>query len=103
MLNDQIKIRTSLSDSRLSSILHLHDSSLPDPELCLPSSSVLKVMISRSLRDKLQMNSNVGQKVCCVFEDGKRYHGEVTKVIFHDVHAQYMYHVVYEDEDSAQC
>ena len=39
--------------------------------------------------------------VCCVFEDGERYHGEVTKVIFHDIHAQYMYHVVYEDEDTA--
>ena len=47
------------------------------------------------------MNKNVGQKVCCVFEDGKRYHGEVTKVIFHEVHAQYMYRVVYEDDDIA--
>ena len=53
--------------------------------------------------DKLQMNSNLGQRVCCVFEDGKRYHGEVTKVIFHDIHAQYMCHVVHEDEDEADC
>ena len=81
MLYNQIKIRTRLSDSRLSAILHLHDSVVPDPEQCLPSSSVLKVMIPRSIRDKLQMNINVGQRVCCVFEDGKRYHGEVTKVI----------------------
>ena len=101
MLYNQSKIRSRLADSRLSAILHLHDSSLPDPEVCLPASSVLKVLIPRSVRDKLQMNSNVGQRVCCVFEDGERYHGEVTKVIFHDIHAQYMYHVVYEDEDEA--
>ena len=101
MVYNQSRIRSRLADSRLSSILHLHDSALPDPEQCLPSATVLKVMIPRSLRDQINMNKNVGQKVCCVFEDGNRYHGEVTKVIFHDVHAQYMYRVVYEDNDSA--
>ena len=45
------------------------------------------------------MNKNVGQVVCSVF-DGKRYHGEVTEVKFHEIHAQYMYHVVYSDGDS---
>ena len=25
----------------------------------------------------------------------------MTKVIYHDIHAQYMYHVVYEDGDAA--
>mgnify|MGYP003330714308 CR=1 FL=1 len=40
-------------------------------------------------------------KVCCIFEDDKRFHGEVTEVIYHDVHAQCMCRVVYEDEDSA--
>ena len=60
MLYNQSKIRSRLSDSRLSTILYLHDTSLPDPEVCVPSSSVLKVMTPRSIRDKLQMNSNVG-------------------------------------------
>jgi len=45
------------------------------------------------------MNKHVGEVVCDVF-DGERYHGEVTKVIYHDVHAQYMYHVVFSDNDS---
>ena len=101
MSYNQYKIRSRLSDSRLSSILHLHDSVVPDPQQCLPAAAYLKVMIPRSARDKLTMNKNVGQRVCAVFEDGNRYHGEVTKVIYHDIHAQYMYHVVYEDGDAA--
>ena len=31
---------------------------------------------------------------------GVRYRGEVTKVSFHDVHVQYMYHAVYTDGDA---
>ena len=45
------------------------------------------------------MSKILGQQVCDVFDDGIRYHGEVTEIIFHDVHAQYMYRVVYEDGD----
>lgn len=101
MSYNQYKIRSRLTDSRLSSILHLHDSAVPNPQQCLPSASFLKVMIPRSARDKLTMNKNVGQKVCQVFEDGHRYHGEVTKIIYHEIHAQYMYHVVFEDGDEA--
>ena len=101
MSYNQYKIRSRLTDSRLSSILHLHDSAVSNPQQCLPSASFLKVMIPRSARDKLTMNKNVGQKVCQVFEDGHRYHGEVTKIIYHEIHAQYMYHVVFEDGDEA--
>ena len=83
----------------MTSILRLHDSELPDPLKCLPSTTVLKVMVPWSLWDKIKMNKNVGQVVCCVFDD-KRYHGEVTEVKLHEIHAQDMYHVVYSDEDS---
>ena len=79
----------------------MHDSAVPDPQHCLPKASLLKVMIPRSARDKLNMNKNIGMQVCSVFEDDVRYHGEVTKVIYHDIHAQYMYHVEYEDGDEA--
>ena len=58
-------------------------------------------LIPRSTCDKLIMSKDVGQRVCCVFDDDNRYHGEVTKVIYHDIHAQYMYRVVYEDSDEA--
>ena len=37
--------------------------------------------------------------MCDVFL-GERYHGEVDRVIFHEVYAQYMYHVVFEDGDT---
>ena len=98
MVYNQSKIRTRLSDSKMSSILHLHDSVLPDPQSVLPSVMELKVMIPRTLRDELTMSKHIGEKVCCVFE-GTRFHGEVTEVIFHDIHAQYMYRVVYSDGD----
>ena len=45
------------------------------------------------------MNEMIGEIVCQVFH-GERYHGEVTKIIYHDVHSQYMYHVEYEDGDA---
>ena len=38
------------------------------------------------------------ERVCDVFL-GERYHGEVDRVIFHEVYAQYMYRVVFEDGD----
>ena len=43
------------------------------------------------------MNKHIGERICTVF-GGVRYYGEVTKVIFHDVHTQYMY--TYSDGDS---
>ena len=87
-----------MTDSKMSSILHLHDSVLPDPQKCLPSARTLKVMIPRTLRDEIAMNKHIGDRVCAIFE-GARWHGEVTEVIFHDIHAQYMYRVVYSDGD----
>ena len=82
----------------MSSILHLHDTSLSDPQKSLPSAITLKVMIPRSLHDKIIMSKHIGDRVCAIF-DGVRFHGEVTEVIFHDFHTQYMYHVVCNDGD----
>ena len=82
----------------MDAILYLHDAGLPNPQCCLPSAMTLKVMIPRSLTDELQMSKHIGTSVCALF-DGVRFHGEVTKVIYHDVHAQYMYHVVFTDGD----
>ena len=98
MVYNQSKIRARLSDSKMSAILHLHDSALPDPQRILPSALQLKVMIPRTLRDELTMSKHIGEKVCCVFE-GTRFHGEVSEVIFHEIHAQYMYRVIYSDGD----
>ena len=92
------KTRNRLKDKTMSAILHVHDTAIPDPQSCLPQSIKLKVSVSRSLADQLRMEKRVGDRVCDVFL-GKRYHGEVTRIIFHDVYAQYMYHVVFEDGD----
>ena len=98
MSYNQSKIRTRLDDRTMDAILHLHDAGLPNPQCCLPSAMTLKVMIPRSLTDELQMSKHIDTSVCALF-DGVRFHGEVTKVIYHDVHAQYMYHVVFTDGD----
>ena len=92
MAYNQSKIRSSLADATMSSILHLHDATLPDPNFKLPSAMMLKVCVPRSLHDKLTMSKHIGDKVCALF-DGVLFHGEVTEVIYHDVHAQYMYRV----------
>ena len=81
----------------MDAILHIHDAALPDPEYFLLSAPLtLKVLIPRSLSDEISMSKHIGTKVCSLF-DGVRFHGEVTKVIYHDVHSQYMYHVVFTD------
>ena len=98
MSYNQSKIRTRLDDRTMDAILHLHDAGLPNPQCCLPSAMTLKVMIPRSLTDELQMSKHIDTSVCALF-DGVRFHGEVTKVIYHDVHSQYMYHVVFTDGD----
>ena len=82
----------------MSSILHVHDAILPHPEKCLTGTLRLKAMTPKSLEERMQMNKHVGERVCEIFE-GERYHGEVVGVIFHDIHAQYMYHVEYSDGD----
>ena len=89
MTYNQSKIRSRLTDSKMSSILHLHDSALPDPQKCLPTALQLSVVIPRTLCDELTMSKHIGTRVCCVFE-GERYHGEVDRVIYHDIHSQYV-------------
>lgn len=98
MAYNQHKTRSRLKDETMSSILHVHDAVVPDPQRCLTDAIQLKAMTPRFLQDKLVMNKMLGERVCDVF-DGTRYHGEVTQIIFHEVHAQYMYHVVYTDGD----
>ena len=99
MAYNQSKIRSRLADTTMTSILHLHDAVLPDPQKCLPNSRVLKASVPRSCQDKLLMNKMLRTRVCEVFE-GQRYHGEVTEIRFHEVYAQYMYHVEYIDGDA---
>ena len=99
MTHNQSKIRGSLEDDTMSSILHIHDVALANPQQPLTDKMRLKILSPVTIRDKLRMNKNVGTVVCDIF-DGERYHGEVRKVIYHDVHAQYMYRVVYSDGDS---
>ena len=79
MTYNQSKIRSRLCDSKMSSILHLHDSTLPDPQKCLPTALQLAVMIPRTLRDELTMSKHIGTRVCCIFE-GERYHHRTVKV-----------------------
>ena len=102
MAYNQHKTRNSLNDSTMSSILHVHDSVLSDPERYLSGELKLKAMQPRKLVERLKMNKHIGTRVCDLF-DGERFHGEVTEVIFHDVHTQYMYRVVYEDGDVCDC
>ena len=98
MAYNQHKIRNRLADSTMSSILHVHDAVLPDPQKGLTGTMRLRAMVPRKLHDRLQMNKHIGVRVCEVFE-GDRYHGEVTAVKFHDIHAQFMYYVVFSDTD----
>ena len=86
---NQHKIRSSLKDETMSCILHVHDVVVPDPQRCSTDDIQLKVMTPRFLQDKLVMNKMLRERVCDVF-DGTRFHGEVTQIIFHEVHAQYM-------------
>ena len=94
----QDKTRNRLEDVTMSAILHVHDSVLPDPQKCLPSSIKLKVSVPNQFLDKLKMEKRIDTRVCDEF-DGVRWHGEVSSVEFHEVHAQFMYRVVYEDGD----
>ena len=103
MAYNQSKIRCSLADTTMSSILHLHDTVLPDPQQPLPTSVQLKVHAPRSELQKMRMEKQIGEVVCDIFDDGLRYHGKVTEVRFHEIHAVYMYHVVFEDGDEQDC
>ena len=98
MAYNQHKVRASLKDKTMSSILHIQDAVLPDPQERLRNSVCLKLMTPKSFKDKLHMDKKVGTVVCDVF-DGNRFHGVVSKVIYHELHAQYMYHVTFDDGD----
>ena len=98
MAYNQGKLRPNLKDTTMTSILHMHDAVLPNPQQPLPRSITLKVHAPKSPTDKLLMDKMIGQRVCEEFE-GVRYHGSVTEIRFHDVYAQYMYHVEFEDGD----
>ena len=51
------------------------------------------------------MNKWKGAKICEVFRgaDGelKRHHGVISRIIYHDIHAQYMYRGHCNDDDKA--
>ena len=103
MAYNQSRIRNSLADNTMSSILHMHDTVLPDPQQPLPKAIQLKVHAPRSELHKMRMEKQIGEVVCDIFDDGKRYHGKVTEVRFHEIHAVYMYHVLFEDGDEQDC
>ena len=96
----QSKIRSNLKDSTMTTILHVQDAALSDPQQPLSGRVKLKVFLPHSLCDRMKMEQNVGLKVCDCFE-GVRFHGEVRQVKFHEIYSQYMYmyHVVFSDND----
>ena len=102
----QSKTRSRLDAHTVSvfAIFHVHDTVMPDPAVPLDGSIKLKKRMTGSLAQQRKMEEQIGRVVCQVFdtvEGDVRYHGRVTKVKFHDVYAQWMYHVEYEDGDSA--
>ena len=94
----QSKTRSNLKDSTMTVILHVQDVVLSDPQQPLSGRVKLKVYLPHSLCDRMKMEQNVGLKVCDCFE-GVRSHGEVRQVKFHEIYSQYMYDVVFSDND----
>lgn len=56
------------------------------------------MQVPRSPKEKMQMSKWKNKPVCQLFE-GVRHHGLIKDIVYHDVHAQYMYRVVYDDDD----
>ena len=52
-----------------------------------------------SITEKEKMMQNVGAVVCKVF-DGRRYHGRILDVDYHEIYARWMYKVKYSDGDT---
>lgn len=100
--HNQSKIRSSLQADAMSAILHVHDSVLPDPRQ--PLDGTLTLRLPPPVKDRKEMEKHLRRPVCDVFEnaDGEdqRFHGTVTALVEHEVHRQWMYHVVYSDHDS---
>ena len=94
---NQSKSRSSLSDKMMSAILHVHDAVVGDPMQPLTSNLKLRTHVM-SITEKEKMMQNVGAVVCKVF-DGRRYHGRIFDVDYHEIHARWMYRVSYSDSD----
>ena len=75
----------------MTSILHVQDTDLDNPQSCLTGEIKFKIYSPHSLREKMRMEKTIGTVVCDVF-NGERFQGEVRSVIFHEIHAEYMYH-----------
>ena len=84
----------------MSAILHVHDTVLPNPQLPLKHELKLCAQVPFDRESHNKMNKWLGTRICEVFE-GERHHGTVTEVIYHDLHAQYMFRGEYEDGDRA--
>ena len=95
---NQSKRRSSLSDKMMSAILHVHDAVVGDPMQPLTSNLKLRTHVM-SITEKEKMMQNVGAVVCKVF-DGRRYHGTIFDVDYHEIYARWMYKVKYSDGDT---
>ena len=99
---NQNKSRNRLLDETTTSILHVHDTVVPNPLLPLDGKISLRCNKDNNTVNKRKHTKNVGRKVCCIFEvegrnDGhmERFHGEVTSVEYDEEYADWMYHVLY--------
>ena len=95
---NQNKQRSGLLDTTTTSILHVHDTVVPNPLLPLDGKFPLRCNKDNNTVNKRKHTKNVGRKVCCMFEvegrdDGytRRYHGEVTSVEYDEEYAEWLY------------
>jgi hypothetical protein len=94
---NQSKIRNRLGSGMMSAILHIHDEVLGDPMKPLSSNMELKTT-AVVMVEKEAMMKHVG-KIVCKLWNGRRYHGRIVDVTFHEVYARWMYVVHYTDGD----
>ena len=102
MSYNQTKSRSSLSDRTTDDILNMHDTVVADPRAPLDGTLALKTH-TPSLYERDKMCKHIGTRVCKLFptDDGeKRFHGDVTELVYHDIHARWMYRVTYSDGDT---
>ena len=82
----------------MSAILHVRDAVVGDPMVPLTSNLKLRTHVM-CITEKEKMMQNVGAVVCKVF-DGRRYHGRIFDVDYHEIYARWMYKVKYSDGDT---
>ena len=82
----QSKSRSRLGSDMMSSILHVHDATIADPNKPLRPLLELKTT-TPSMGDMVKMKKHINKVVCKVFNDGNRYHGRVVGVDFHEIYA----------------